>query len=126
MFRLILLVALGVAASYYFPDSRQMLRDAAAPFTDRMVRWTAREEMGLIADAVVEHERLTGEIPGRRDWLGWLNWRYPSDDSKKDPWGSIYSIQTWSDSVAIISLGPDRERNTEDDFRVTTPRERRR
>jgi hypothetical protein len=78
----------------------------------------------------VEHEAFAGKLPDRRDWSGWLDWRYPvddyKDDYKMDPWGSRYPLRVWADSVAIISLGPDRTRSTEDDFSVVTPRPRRR
>jgi len=126
MTRLLLLVLFGLAVSYYLPDSRQVLLDATAPLTNRVVMWATRDEMGSIAQAVVEHERLTGELPDRRAWQRWLNWRYTADESKKDPWGSIYQIYSWADSIAIISYGPDRERETNDDFRVIVNRERRR
>ena len=43
-----------------------------------------------------------------------------------DPWGNTYQLRVWSDSIAIVSVGPDGMRGTEDDFQVTTPRERRR
>ncbi|HIC54664.1 MAG TPA: hypothetical protein EYO97_12595 [Gemmatimonadetes bacterium] len=74
----------------------------------------------------MEHEAFAGKLPDRRDWSGWLDWRYPVDDYKMDPWGSRYPLRVWADSVAIISLGPDRTRSTEDDFSVVMPRPRRR
>lgn len=126
MTRLFLLVLLGIAATYYLPDSRQMLSDWAAPVTNRLVAWSTKEEMRGIATAVIEHEQRTGELPDRRSWQGWLDWRYPVKDGQQDPWGNTYQIRAWADSVAIISYGPDLDRGTEDDFQVVVPRERRR
>lgn len=126
MTRLILLVLLGIAAAYYFPDSRTMLLDFADPVIQPLVKWSAKDEMKGIGASVVEHEQLTGELPIRNSWRTWLTWRYPADEARTDPWGSMYQIRAWADSVAIISYGPDRERNTDDDFWVVTPRERRR
>ena len=126
MTRLLLLILLGFAVTYYFPESRVMLDEAARPLVNRVVIWVAQDEMASIGAAVVEHEVLTGELPDRRDWQGWLDWRYQSADAVQDPWGRTYQIRAWADSVAIISYGPDGERNTDDDFQVVTPRERRR
>ena len=126
MARLLLLIVLGVVAAYYFPDSRQAIENAAAPLIAPIVKWTAEGEMAQVGQNVVQHETFSGKLPDRRDWSGWLDWRYPTDDFKEDPWGSRYQLRVWADSVAIISLGPDRTRSTEDDFRVVTPRPRRR
>ena len=126
MARLLLLIVLGVVAAYYFPDSRQAIENAAAPLIAPIVKWTAEGEMAQVGQNVVRHETFSGKLPDRRDWSGWLDWRYPTDDFKEDPWGSRYQLRGWADSGAIISLGPDRTRSTEDDFRVVTPRPRRR
>jgi hypothetical protein len=91
-----------------------------------VVKWNAREEMKQVGRDVVEHEITMGQLPSRRDWVEWLDWRYPIDDLKLDAWGSTYQLRVWADSVAVISWGPDRKGRTEDDFQVATPRERRR
>ena len=80
--------------------------------------------MGQVGRNVVAHERLTGQMPSGANWLGWLEYRYPTDELKTDPWGSTYQLLVWPDSVAILSLGPDRTRQTGDDFTVMTPRSR--
>lgn len=126
MAKLILLIVLGVVSAYYFPDSRQAIENAAKPLMAPIVKWTATGEMAQVGQHVVQHEAFSGKLPDRRDWSGWLDWRYPVDDYKMDPWGSRYQLRVWADSVAIISLGPDRTRSTEDDFSVITPRPRRR
>ena len=125
MARLFLLILLGIVAAYYFPDSRQAMQNVAAPVMAPIVKWSTRAEMAQVGGNVVEHERLTGKLPDRRNWSGWLDYRYPVDDMKQDPWGSRYQLRVWADSVAIVSVGPDRTRSTEDDFSVVTLRERR-
>ena len=125
MARLILLIVLGVVATYYFPDSRQAIENAAGPVLVPIVRWSTRGEMAQVGDNVVAHEQLTDKLPDRRNWSGWLDYRYPVDEMKQDPWGSRYQLRVWADSVAIVSVGPDRTGSTEDDFSVVTPRERR-
>jgi hypothetical protein len=122
--RLLLLVLLGVCVWYYFPETRAILGDAAAPVLVPIAMWSAEEEMDQIGRNVVEHERLTGQLPTGAAWLGWLDFRYLGQDMHRDPWGSVYQLEPRGDSVAIISLGPDRVRGTADDFEVVTRRGR--
>jgi hypothetical protein len=122
--RLVLLVILAICVWVYFPETRSMLIDAASPVVDPVLRWSAKEEMAQIGRNVVAHERLTGEVPTGARWVPWLEYRYSSADMHRDPWGSYYQLEMGSDSVSILSLGPDRVRGTSDDFRVLSPRGR--
>jgi hypothetical protein len=124
--RLVLLVLLGIVAMYYFPESRGVLMSVGEPVLLPVIRWDARQEMGQVGRNVIDHERLTGKLPDRRSWIKWLDYRYTTDDLKTDAWGQYYQLQAFADSIQIISWGPDRTRGTDDDFHVTTPRERRR
>ena len=124
MTRLILLILLGLVSTSYFPDSRQMLLDIAAPIYVPAIRWSAQEEMAQVGRNVIAHELRTGQLPDRSAWLPWLDYRYSSDDLRTDPWGSVYRLRVWSDSIAIVSNGLDLTRDTADDFQVVTPRER--
>jgi len=124
MSRLILLILLGFSAAYYFPDSRQMLLEASEPIRVPIVRWSMREEMSQIGRDLVAYEQTTGQLPDRRGWHEWLDWRYQVDESKQDAWDSLYELKVWADSVGVRSWGPDRTRNTEDDFTIVAMRER--
>lgn len=126
MRKLVLLVALWFAVAYYFPDSRHWFVDVTTPLWMPAVKWNTREEMKQVARDVANHEVFTGKLPDRRGWLEWLDYRYPMDDLKKDAWGSTYQLKVFADSVAVWSYGPDRTRQTEDDFQVSAPRQRRR
>jgi hypothetical protein len=122
MTRLALLIFLAIATWCYFPQTRAILLDVAEPVVVPILRWSAEEEMGQVGRNVVEHERLTGQVPAGVEWLGWLDYRYVTTDAKQDPWGGTYQLLIWKDSVGILSLGPDRIRTTADDFYVVTPR----
>lgn len=124
MSRLLLLVVLAVLTWLYFPETRTIVMDFAEPVVVPIMRWSMEEEMNQIARNVVEHERLTGQMPSGSAWLGWLDYRYPSADMKTDGWGSGYQLEISNDSVWVLSLGPDRTRDTPDDFRVSNPRAR--
>jgi hypothetical protein len=123
MTRLILLVILAIVTWYYFPETRVLLLQTAEPVILPIQRWSTREEMTQVGRHVVDHERLTGQVPAGREWLGWLDHRYLSEDVTRDPWGSVYQLTVWQDSIGIVSLGPDRTRLTEDDFQIVTARE---
>ena len=123
MTRLILLIILALVTCYYLPETRAMLLDAAEPIVLPVVRWNSREEMSQVGRHVVDHETLTGRLPAGGEWLGWLDFRYASEATTTDPWGSHYQLVVWKDSVGIISYGPDRTRLTDDDFQVVLPRD---
>ncbi len=78
--------------------------------------------MRQVARNVVEHERLTGEMPEGGAWLDWLDYRYATEEIKLDPWGTVYQLEVTQDSVRVLSYGPDRVRGTDDDFDVSAPR----
>ena len=122
MTKLLLLCVLALLTWYYFPETRAILFDVAEPVVVPLARWSTEEEMAQVARNVVDHERLTGVLPKGGEWLEWLRARYASTDMTQDPWDSTYQLESSPDSVWILSYGPDRTRNTEDDFRVATPR----
>lgn len=123
MSRLLLLVILAVLTWLYFPETRAMVMDVAEPVVLPIMQWSMEEEMATVGRNAVDHERLTGELPAGSAWLEWLEYRYVSEESRTDPWGSTYQIEASKDSVWTLSYGPDRTRGTPDDFRVSTPRD---
>ena len=123
MTRLILLMILGLVSTYYFPDSRQMLRNVTAPIAEPVIRWSTKQEMAQVGTNVLEHEQKTSQFPAGSAWLVWLNGRYMHDDMWTDPWGSVYRLRVWPDSIAIVSNGLDHTQNTADDFQVVLQRE---
>jgi hypothetical protein len=123
MTRLLLLLILAFLVWSYFPETRALLLDAAEPVALPLMRWSTEEEMATVARNAVEHERLTGGLPAGSEWLSWLQYRYVAPEARTDPWGSTYQLETSPDSVWTLSYGPDRTRGTEDDFRISTPRD---
>jgi hypothetical protein len=122
MSRLLLLLILALATWSYFRETRAMLLDVAEPVVLPIVQWGIEDEMAQVARNVVDHERLTGVLPTGAVWLDWLQYRYSSEETRTDPWGSIYQVAATKDSVWVLSYGPDRTRDTEDDFTVSAPR----
>jgi hypothetical protein len=120
---LILMVVLAVVTWLYFPETRAILLDFAEPVVLPVMRWGTEEEMATVGRNAVDHERLTGGLPTGPEWLGWLQYRYVSEEARTDPWGSTYQLEVSNDSVWTLSYGPDRTRGTPDDFRISTPRD---
>lgn len=116
MGRLILLVFLGLAAGFYFPDSRAVLLEKGEPVLRPMLLWNAEREMEAIASGIQRMENVDRRVPEKREWLKWLDDTYTGDAST-DAWGSVYGYELKPDSFAIISNGPDRTLKTEDDIR---------
>ena len=119
--RLILLIIMDFVAALYFPDSRQMMINEAMPILNPYLVWSAEREIEVITRSVRRQARETYKIPLTRDWAGWLTVNFTGDAST-DPWGKVYTYQAWADSFMIRSYGPDTERGSSDDLRVTTRR----
>ncbi len=119
--KLILLIILGFVAALYFPDSRQMMINEAMPILNPYLVWSAEREIEVISRSVRRQARETYVIPLTRDWSSWLTLNFTGDAST-DPWGKVYTYQAWADSFMIRSYGPDGERGSIDDLRVTAGR----
>lgn len=124
MTRIVLLIIFGLVAAYYFPDSRRVMVDTARPLWVPVQKWNTKQEMRQVAGDLVQEERETGQLPDREHWKSWLEYRYSLPDSWEDAWGSMYDLKVWPDSIGIVSHGPDRKPDTDDDFMVVEARHR--
>lgn len=117
MTRVVLLVLMGVAVAFYFPDSRQMIIDRSGPVINPVLRWqTVGEIDQIIRDLRVHQHEHFNQLPGRREWGDWLERKYVGT-AALDGWGSRYHFMTQRDSFYVVSYGPDRVYGTEDDVR---------
>ena len=116
--RLILLIILGFVTALYFPESRQMMYEKTMPVIQPMLVWNAEREIEELSRGVRREQRQTYQLPPTRQWSAWLATNF-TGDAATDPWGTTYSYQAWADSFAIRSHGPDGERGSQDDLRVS-------
>ncbi len=121
MSKLVLMIVLGFVAALYFPDSRQMIIDEAMPVLQPVLVWNAEREMEDLSRAVRLQARETYRLVGRREWSTWLETNF-SGGGGTDPWGRFYSYQSWADSFAIQSFGPDGLQGNDDDLRISKHR----
>lgn len=112
----VLLILLGAAA--YFPQTRPYVQAVFGPALTPVLIWQTHGEMGRIAREMESLHRRGEDVPtpGAR-FQGWMERRFMGG-ARTDAWGVDYSLQTWRDSIGIISNGPDREIGTADDLRV--------
>jgi hypothetical protein len=116
MGKLILLVILGLGVALYFPDSRAVIFEKGEPVLRPIFTWNAQREMEELATGIQTMENVERRVPGRGEWVKWLEEHYTSDASR-DPWGTLYGYEVKDDSFAILSFGPDRTMKTADDIR---------
>jgi hypothetical protein len=116
--RLILLIILGVLATYYLPQSRAAMIDLTKPVLNPAFRWQSLHEMSRIAREVQTYERdNVGRFPDTRRFDAWLDANF-TESATGDSWGGPYLLFIERDSFAIVSWGPDRMPRTDDDLRV--------
>lgn len=112
---LILLAALAVGL--YIPESRAKIWDTVEPVTRPFYGWMTRGEMERIADDLVEYERGYHQFPGPRGFDAWMDDRYQDQMLTRDSWETRYQLRGGSrGAFRVISAGPDRAFDTEDDL----------
>ena len=117
MTKLVLMIILGLSAAMYFPDSRQMLLDTAAPVINPVLGWQTEGEIEkIIRDLRTHEQEHYNRLPDRREWRDWLARTYHGK-VVEDSWGQPYHFLTQRDSFYVVSYGPDRTYGTIDDIR---------
>ena len=126
MFKIFVILICLLAAAFYFPKTRPVVLDTLAPVINPGLAWQSRNEMKEILRALRVRNQAGRELPARgRSFSVWMEAQYPGGRGM-DAWGTPYSLKTWSDSIGVLSNGPDLEVNTEDDLLETTRIERQR
>ena len=124
MTRLLLLIILGVVAMQYFPESREVLHEAAEPVITPALRWHSSHEMEEVVRELKLYESENyGRLPSARRFPDWLATNF-EPATATDPWGGRYVLYEMADSFAVVSFGPDQLPNTEDDLRMAAIRSR--
>lgn len=125
MFKFILLLAVAFGAALYFPKTRPVVVDTLAPVINPALAWQSKNEMKEILRNLGTLYNSSRSFPSRgREFQQWMDRNFPGS-SGKDAWGSPYQLKTWSDSLGLVSYGPDMVVNTEDDLLQTREVERR-
>lgn len=115
MFKIILMLLVALAASLYFPRSRAVVLEYAAPVLNPAFRLATRAEMERIARDLQNYERESNRFPEAREFGAWLNGRY-AGDATRDSWGNTYVLVPRQRTFDVVSLGPDGRQGTDDDI----------
>jgi hypothetical protein len=121
MFKVILTLLVVLAAALYFPASRAVVLEYAAPLLNPALRLATKAEMEKISRDVQTYERETTRLPNPNEFAGWLEGRYAGDVTR-DSWGNTYILVIRPRSFDIVSMGPDGQLNTDDDVLETRNR----
>lgn len=123
MLKILLVLAALLGAALYFPSTRPVVLETAAPILDPALRWSTRGEMNQLARDLEQRERTSRTLPDpRTQWAEWLELEYQGGDATTDAWGTPYAYFLYPDSFSILSHGPDEQRGTDDDLRVSRQR----
>ncbi len=126
MFKVILVLALGLGAAMSFPRSRAVVMDFMAPALNPAFTWQTRGEMDRIARELQSLNRQGELLPEEgEEFDQWLARRFQGGSSL-DAWGNPYTLKQWPDSVGVISAGPDTLVATSDDILLSAPIQQRR
>ncbi len=111
----LLLIIGGLVA--YFPDSRAVALDLIQPVLRPGYTWMTRQELRQMARDLDIFLEGQGNTPLRRgEFDGWLDERYPQEQSRVDSWGTRYRAEITRSEIRVSSAGPDRSFDTEDDL----------
>lgn len=122
MFKVILFLLVALGAALYFPESRVVVLDTAAPVLNPVFEWSTKGEMRKITRDLATFERSWESLPSPNAFPDWLSKKYHSDAAFKDSWGHPYTLQAGPDSFSVVSPGIDGMPNTPDDLRVSEQR----
>ncbi len=133
MRRLFLGILILLLATLLVPS----LREKTAPHYDRFGNWAAEKLEGPLSPALNPWRRLRSQSamgeavreliqdrnqgfirPNPDDFRSYLQRKIDGEDGL-DAWGTPYILVPTQDSVSIVSAGPDREYDTEDDVVAT-------
>lgn len=116
MGKLILVIILALILGLSFPTSRAVILERAQPMLNPAYRWMTVQELNQIVVDLERHQETRGPLPtGRGEFDAWLNQRYPQPGSRRDSWGTRYGLRAVGERFEVVSAGPDREFDTEDD-----------
>ncbi len=129
MGRLFVIALVAFGAALYFPETRASVIERLDPIIQPALGpirvGSTKEELRQIAQDLQGYERLYDKVPSNPEsFRQWLFSQYALPSNYQDSWGSEFFYKVWPDSFGVVSAGPDRAANTDDDLMVTRRRNR--
>lgn len=124
--KLFMLVVVAVAVAMAVPSTRQQIQDRVfTPITDDIGNRLVPRRLRAMGDQLDVRVQRGERLPDPNVFEGWLRRDYTGPET--DPWGNAWYLTIGRSSYTVGSMGPDRERGTDDDLtesRSTTRRDR--
>jgi hypothetical protein len=112
----ILLIILVLGAGFYFPTTRPTLLDVLGPLINPALAMQCSVEMDKITRELQISTRNAQPVPAQgQAFSNWMIGHFRPEGTR-DSWGNEYSLINWTDSVGVVSRGPDLEIGTADDI----------
>ncbi|MFO7262275.1 MAG: hypothetical protein DIU52_014065 [bacterium] len=92
------------------------------PVTETAWRWSAANELRAALRSLREAAQRGQPLPDPEHFHTYVMQLHLSGRGGRDPWGSPYYLIVTRDSLIGGSAGPDGERDTADDIRVSVSR----
>ncbi|MGQ0563068.1 MAG: hypothetical protein ACT443_14480 [Gemmatimonadota bacterium] len=99
----------------------EKLGPVGAKLSDPAKKWSARNEANMLIRKLAEDYAEKKELPSALRFQVWIKMNTKLGNQGLDPWGRAYWMVHTNHQLTVGSNGPDRERNTSDDVRVTVP-----
>ncbi len=137
MKRLFLVLVVAGGAALTVPDLRARARphlepafgdvmdwwaDRLQPVVDPALRWSATNELRTVLRSLREASQMGQPLPDPARFPTYVMQKHVSGRGGNDPWGTPYYLIVTPDSLIGGSAGPDGERGTADDIRVSVSR----
>jgi hypothetical protein len=122
----LILITLILGAAFYFPQTRPVVLDTLAPVLNPVLTWQTKGEITQINRELQALVRSGQALPAQGEaFQAWVLHNFQGGSSL-DAWGNTYILRRWTDSIGVVSKGPDLEINTPDDILQSIPVDRQR
>lgn len=118
MAKVIVIAILAFLLSLSLPQTRPTVLEYAEPALYPIFVWQTKSDMERIGGELTNYENQYYKLPtSGKDFPNWLAQRFKDDKHRVDSWGTGYRLKIRPEKLAVISSGPDRTPDTEDDIR---------
>ncbi|MGQ0815523.1 MAG: hypothetical protein ACT4O1_13880 [Gemmatimonadota bacterium] len=132
MLKFVAIFILIVGAAFGVPAIRARIMPPLLPvfeklgpvgdaFANPAKKWAARNESNMLIRKLAEDYAEKKQLPSALRFQVWIRLNTKMGSKGNDPWGRPYYMVHADRKLTVGSNGPDMERNTADDVRVTVP-----
>jgi hypothetical protein len=132
MWKYFVIFVMIFGAALGIPKTRALIMPHLTPIFDRLgpvgdrvskpaKRWAARNEVGVLTRKLAEDFADHKELPTALEFPRWIKRNVKGGKGGLDPWGLPYYLVRSEHQITVGSGGPDRQRGSTDDIRISVP-----